>query len=364
MLEPSIPFEAFILIDNSIRRAELREDRAHHVTLTSGASVDDFLSRRTRQSESQGATQIHSMTLDSAQVDSSQSPTPLKSASNSQKRRAAAPRRSEDAVTEQHLIILLKTLYPTLKHLHLSELAFTSFRRCHLTQLSPLLSSSSLQTLTVIGRPAIEDQFQFHALASILLCLPNLSTLSVRHIRASTPTPRVTMDRMPSFKLASISVRDCPSFEADHHYWLFASTMHADSLRLLDFKYPHPGAARLRPVAWLGWPVRTLRLTTSAKGVIEGFAHNLPSLERLEIKATGVAVDILELLGNLKKPLVELAGNSKGEADGFDLRVVAVVIEVGWPPTRLRKIFITRKRRWAHLEAACKAKAVDLIELG
>ncbi|SGZ20944.1 BQ5605_C021g09314 [Microbotryum silenes-dioicae] len=354
-----LPFEAFILIDDSLRRAELpAQDPIHHVTLNS-----DFTSRGKSQPEAYGTTPVRSITLTRAQAETSRSPAALKSPSDPKKGRTTAPPRTADFVTEQHLITLLQKLGPTLKHLHLGELAFTSFRRQHLTQLTPLLSSSNLQTLTVIGRPAIEDQFQFHALASILPCLPNLSTLVIRHIRASTPTPSATMGRIPSFKLVSISVRDCPSFMAEHYYWLFASTMYADSLRVLDFEYPHPRAAPLRPVAWLGWPVRSLRLTTSAKGVIEGFAHNLPSLERLEINATGVAVDIIELLGNLQKPPVELADTSMGEEDGFDPRVMAFVLEVGWPRTQFRKICIRRRQGWTRLEAACKSKAVDLIEL-
>ncbi|SCZ87862.1 BZ3500_MvSof-1268-A1-R1_Chr2-3g05330 [Microbotryum saponariae] len=356
-----LPFEAFILIDDSLRRAELpAQDRTHHVTLNS-----DFLSHGKSQPEACGTTPVRSITLARAQAETSPSPAALKSPSDPKKGRTTTPPRTEDLVTEQHLITLLQKLGPTLKHLHLRELAFTSFRRRHLTQLTPLLSSSNLQleTLTVIGRPAIESQFQFHALASILLCLPNLSTLVMRHIRASTPAPSAAMGRMPSFKLVSISVRDCPSFMAEHYYWLFASTMYADSLCVLDFEYPHPRAAPLRPIAWLGWPVRSLRLTTSAKGVIEGFAHNLPSLERLEINATGVAVDIIELLGNLQKPPVELADTSMGDEDGFDPRVMAVVLEVGWPRTQFRKICIRRRQGWTRLEAACKAKAVELIEL-
>ncbi|ORY65632.1 hypothetical protein BCR35DRAFT_334610 [Leucosporidium creatinivorum] len=289
-----------------------------------------------------------------------------KPASASKRKGGAAARQVEDAVTEGELV-QLATALPKLQAIHLRELAFTSLRRRSLSDFTSQLSS--LHTLSISGRPAAapsshpsDSLFNLHTVGQIVISLPQLRHLALRHIHAS-PTSLEGLSPYPTFTLTSFALYSTPNLTPKHLHWLLRSTSFAESLRTLALDWDSSPRI-LNPIRYSVLRVERLHLTTTTPGVVENFALHCPSLTRLTIKAS-VPVDGVRLFGNLEMPLLELTDRSEGERNGLDRRMLSLII-AGRSlrfARKLRRLSLAPReeseRRLEELKKACEEQRVD-----
>lgn len=292
-----------------------------------------------------------------------------KPSSASKRRGAREVEEVEDAVTDVELV-QLATALTQLKSIHLREVGFTSLRRRSLSDFTSQLSS--LHTLSIAGRPAApsshpsDSLFNLHTVGQIVVSLPQLRHLALRHIHAS-PNSLEGLSPYPTYTLTSFALYSTPNLNPKHLHWLLRSTSFAESLRTLalDWNSSNSSPRIFNPIRYSVLRVERLHLTTSTPGVVENFVLHCPSLTRLTISAS-VPVDGARLFGNLEMPLLELADRSAGEGNGLDTRLLALII-AGRSLRFARKLRrlslaprVESQRRFEELREACAERRVDL----
>lgn len=332
-------------------RAQSRRALYANITLNSSAAVQ-LLLRSLRQYPSLSAV-VKQLTLERGNAGK------LASAG----KRKAAPRWIENAITEGELVQLVAML-PALQELHLRELAFVSLRRRSLGDLTSHLGA--LHTLSIAGRPplssahASDTLFNLHTVGQIVVSLPQLRHLSLRHIHAS-PTSLQGLT-FPTFALTSFALFSTPDLIPHHLHWLLRATSHAETMRTLALDWDQSPRI-LNPIRYAALRVEQLALTTSTPGVVEAFVLHCPSLKQLTLRAS-VPVNAARLLGNLEERLSELVDKSEGPGCGVDARMLGLIIAGGClkQGRKLRRLSIVGKKaeenRRAELVKACAERQV------
>ncbi|GAA6016291.1 hypothetical protein JCM10207_000459 [Rhodosporidiobolus poonsookiae] len=267
----------------------------------------------------------------------------------------------EDAVTEDDLVQLCAKLRK-LEAVHLIQPVFTSLRRRQINFLSHL---TSLHTLSICGRPSDSGVFTLQTVGRILLTLPHLKHLTLRHLDCRS----TSLDGLsfPTYNLVSFSLFSCPDITDKQLYWLLHPVIYSESLRRLSFGIlPPVKPSRLYPVRWA--PVRTtsVYLETDQAQAIETLPIHLPSIRYFSFR-TRARLDPARLFAscttfNTTESLIDYSDRGCG----LPLRALAeaVLSQKRSRAGGVRAVAIRRERRhedeFVLLKAVCEYRGVAL----
>ncbi|BGP17721.1 hypothetical protein JCM10213_005301 [Rhodosporidiobolus nylandii] len=249
-------------------RTLVRRQLHTHVEIRSSTSAKQLLDRIARDPAL--ASQAQSLTVSRGTRQR------LQTAGKSRKK---AQQWVEDSVAEEDIVKLCGRMQ-NLGAVHLREPAFATLRR---RQIAFLAGLSSLRTLSISGRPS--SPFNLHTVGQILLTLPNLQNLGLRHLRCYPDAFDALAS--PSCNLISFALFSTPDITPKQLAWLLSSTTEGESLRFLAFDIlPSCHPSLLNAVKWAPVRATSIACTSSQPKAIEDLPLHCPSLRQFTFRAS------------------------------------------------------------------------------